>query len=191
VARFSDGWGGARLIFLWAASEATVMPIIADFLLLPMAAVSSRRFGRLLFACVAGMAAGGAAGYLWALRFPERYRRLMERLPLTPDEKIPVLQDRLQRYGVAAFLTQPFSGVPMKVWAAAAASLPIDPWRAISVFVAARAFRMALVAVVARLVVRRFHGTVRRRFLLLCGLYGATFAAVWSRMASSGRRGGD
>lgn len=176
-------------MFLWAAGEATVWPIIADFLLLPMAAVSRRRLTVPLSAALAGMALGGISGYLFSMRFPDRSRRLLHRLPLTPAEKIAVAQGYLAQHGVAAFLFQPYSGVPMKIWTVAAISLRLDPVRAVPVFIAARALRMSLVAVATRLLADRLRGVVRDHFILLSALYVAIFFAIWSRMnaASHGR----
>lgn len=191
AARFSAGPAGATVIFLWAAGEATVLPIIADFLLLPMAVVTGRRYTRPLAACIAGMTVGGIAGYLYALRFPNRYRRLVQGLPLTPDTKIAVVQERLQRHGVAVFLVQPYSGIPMKVWSAAAASIQIGPWRAIPLFVSARALRMALVALSAQFVGRRFRSVVRSQVLVLTVLYTSAFFSIWGRMIVSSRRSED
>src|SRR5438477_1726441 len=58
--RFASSRRGLGLMFAWAAGEATVWPIIPDFLLIPMAVGNRRRFSRSWAAAVAGMALGGA-----------------------------------------------------------------------------------------------------------------------------------
>lgn len=169
-------------MFVWAVAEATLWPIIPDFLLVPLVAGRRRRPATALLASIAGMALGGTAGYLVAYRFPQRACALMHRVPLTDPTDVEVVTERLRRRGPAAFLGQPYSGIPMKAWAVAGAICHISPLHATPLFVAARATRMVLVAALTQLLVTQFHRTWRDHFLLLTTLYVTLFFGIWGRM---------
>ena len=180
--RFASSRRGVALMFLWALAEATVWPIIPDFLLVPMEAANRRRRPGPLLASVAGMASGGAAGYIFAFRSPDQARAVLQHLPLARQSRLETVRERLGRSGTWSFLVQPYSGIPMKVWAVAGGSTGIPPARAIPVFVMARAIRMTLVAMTARLLAARFPKVVQNRFLLLAAGYLLLFFAIWGRM---------
>lgn len=182
-ARLASGRVGVPLMLAWAFAEATVWPIIPDFLLVPLAAVAGRRLPRLLLAAIGGMALGGAVTYLFAWFAPEPARTLLLQLPTVNERQLAFTHDRLARDGVSAFVAQPWSGVSYKVWGVVAADNGIPPWSAIPVFVLARAFRLALTGTVAWLVGRRFQPWLRDRSLAVALIYLVLFLAGWRQVA--------
>ncbi len=178
-----EGFAGSRIatwtMFLWALAEATVWPVIPDFLLAPLAAANRRRFFVPLAAAIAGSALGGVAAYLAASLLPNDAGSLLRLLPLVSARQISAAQQSLAAWGAAAFLFQPWSGVPLKVWVVVAAGQGMPPWPAIPLFIAARAVRMAGVALGARLLAGRFAGIVRDFSLSLGAIYVALFCCGW------------
>src|SRR5438270_10991959 len=79
---------GTGLMFAWALAEATVWPILPDFLLVPMVAANRRRFHVPLAAAVIGMAAGCATNVLFAYRMPRRAWGLRWHPPLVHGQQI-------------------------------------------------------------------------------------------------------
>lgn len=187
VCRAAYGWwegfaasrAGAWLMFLWALAEATVWPVIPDFLLAPLAAANRRRFAVPLAAAIAGSTLGGIVAYLVASLLPDHAGTLLRLLPLVNERQISTAEQSLTAWGVAAFLFQPWSGVPLKVWAVVAAGQGVPPWPAIPLFIAARAVRMAGIALGARLLAGRFACIVRDCSLYLGAIYVALFGCGW------------
>ena len=177
--RFATSRAGAVTMFVWAAAEATVWPLIPDALLVPLIAANRRRFYVPLLAAIAGMALAGTALYLVAFWRPEAAHEFMGRVPLVTDGQFADAERWLAEDGVRAFLRQPWSGVPFKVWAVVAGGLEISPWQAIPTFIAARALRMAVVATLARVLAGRFTGLLRGHALLVGALYVVLFLAGW------------
>jgi 1-acyl-sn-glycerol-3-phosphate acyltransferase len=187
--RSFDAWecwsasaGSTRLQCVWAMAEATVWPILADFLLVPLVLGRPRRAGKHLAGAVSGMALGGIGLYLFAFQWPARSRRLLHRLPTVHAAAIERAEKDLAAHGLAAFLFQPVSGIPFKVWALLAGSEGRSPLRAIPLFIVARAGRMAIVALAARLIGLRYRPFLRDYFLILMTLYLAGFLYVWRRL---------
>jgi 1-acyl-sn-glycerol-3-phosphate acyltransferase len=173
---------GTVLMFVWAFAEATVWPLIADFAMGPMTLVDRRRFPHALAASVAGMATGGIVTYLFAFRSPTRAMHVLERLPIVNADDVGRVEERLRRHGPKAFWLQPYSGIPMKVWAVAAGRLGLSPWKVIPTFIAARALRMTLVTILTRKILGRFVCRMRSAFLPVTALYWITFFSLWRRM---------
>src|SRR3989440_2981457 len=174
--RFASSRLGTRLMFAWALAEATVWPIVPGFLLIPLAAANRRRFHVPLAAAVTGMAVGGATTVLFAYRAPRHAWGLLRHLPLVQEQQIDVARGHLAAHGTAAFLYQPWSGVPSKIWAVVAGSERPNPWLAIAALVIARSLRMALLAGAARLLAGRFTGAVRDHSIFLAATYVALFS---------------
>jgi membrane protein YqaA with SNARE-associated domain len=166
-------------MFGWAFAEAMVWPVIPDVLLVPMAIANRRRFYVPLGAAIAGSALGGTALYLAATLLPDPAGTLLQLLPLVSERQITAAQTSLAAWGAAALLAQPWSGVPLKVWALVAVMHGIAPWPAIPLFIGARAVRMALVALAARLLGHVFAGFIRDIWLYLAALYLGLFGVGW------------
>lgn len=176
---FAASRAGVWLMFLWALAEAIVWPVIPDFLLAPLAAANRRRFAVPLAAAIAGSTLGGMVAYLVASLLPDHAGTLLRLLPLVSERQISAAQQSLAIWGAAAFLFQPWSGTPLKVWVVVAAGQGMPPWPAIPLFIAARAVRMAGVALGARLLAGRFARIVRDFSLYLGAIYVALFCGGW------------
>src|SRR5919206_3654318 len=179
---------GTRLMFAWALAEATVWPILPDFLLIPMAAANRRRFHVPLAAAVTGMAIGGATTVLFAYRAPRHAWGVLRQLPLVHEQQIDIARGHLAAHGTAAFLFQPWSGVPSKIWAVVAGAERPNPWPAIAALVIARSLRMALLAGAARLLAGRFAGAVRDHSIFLAATYVTVFSVGLWRISRTPRQ---
>ena len=173
--RFASGRGAVALMFSWAFAEATISPLIPDVLLAPLAAGNRRRFHVPLTASAAGSAAGGVLMFLFASRSPRRATTLLDRLPLVHERHVEKARRQLARRGAGAFLVQPWSGVPFKVWAVVAGSEGISPRRAIPLSIAARSARMSVFAAAAAFLAGRFARPLRDFSLVVAALYVALF----------------
>ena len=117
---------------------------------------------------------------LFAYRAPRRAWGLLRHLPLVHEQQIDVARGHLAAHGTAAFLFQPWSGVPSKIWAVVAGAERSNPWLAIAALVIARSLRMALLAGAARLLAGRFAGAVRDHSIFLAATYVALFSfGLW------------
>jgi membrane protein YqaA with SNARE-associated domain len=173
-------------MFAWALAEATVWPILPDFLLVPMVAANRRRFHVPLAAAVTGMAAGCATTVLFAYRAPRHAWGLLRHLPLVSEQQIDVARGHLVAHGTAAFLFQPWSGVPSKIWAVVAGAERRNPWPAIAALVIARSLRMAVLAGAARLLAGRFARAIRDHSIFLAATYVTVFSVGLSRIFRRG-----
>jgi membrane protein YqaA with SNARE-associated domain len=179
-------------MFAWALAEATVWPILPDFLLIPMAAANRRRFHVPLAAAVLGMAAGCATTVLFAYRAPRRAWGVLRQLPLVHEQQIDVARRHLAAHGTAAFLFQPWSGVPSKIWAVVAGAERTNPWPALPALVIARSLRMAVLAGAARMLAGRFGGAIRDHSIVLAATYVGVFSfGLWRISQPTGRASRD
>lgn len=181
--RLYDGWRGfagsraaAILIFVWAMGEATVFPILADFLLAALLIVVPARRWILIGACIGGMALGGIVTVLVARSAPGFALDVLRDLPLVTESHIERARRGLAEHGVAGFVVQPVSGIPFKVWAVMAGQQALTPWLVIPAFIAARSARMALIAIGTGLLGRRLASSLRDWFVLVAGAYVLLFA---------------
>jgi membrane protein YqaA with SNARE-associated domain len=183
--RWSSSRPGLATLFVWAVAEATVWPILPDFLLVPMALGNRRRFYLPLAAAALGMAVGGTCLYLFSYWQPHRALALLAHLPTIRAAKITGARSYLAAHGVAGFLYQPWSGIPFKVWAIVGGTGSLNPFLVIPTFIAARTFRMAIFASLARVFAGRFAGFVRDFFLFLVIIYLALFFFGWWELLRS------
>ena len=186
-----DGWSrfvlsrtGLVVMFLWAAAEATVWPVIPDFLLVPMALGARRRAAAPFLAALAGMALGGTVTFLAAFFDPHQTLSLLRHLPLVTKPQIDGARARLLHDGVRAFWFQPWSGIPFKVWAVLAGGMHLNAPLVIPTFIVARGLRMALFATVAGLLSSRFTRFFRDFSLFLAVIYVAFFLYGWWQVMS-------
>ena len=176
-ARFAGSRAAVVLLFAWAFAEATVWPILADFLLVALALAVPGRLRVLLPAIVAGMALGGLVSVLTAHQFPAFAMDVVRELPLVRDVQVERARDLLDEHGAfLGFLYQPISGVPFKIWAAVAGDERLPPGVVITAFVLGRSARMLAtggVAAGAGHLLRRY---VRDWFAAIAPLYVLAFA---------------
>ncbi len=180
--RWSASTDSVRLLFGWAIAEATVWPILPDFLPIPLVLGKPRRVAGFLAAAVGGMTLGGIGLYLFAFRWPAEALRLLYHLPTVRASAIDRARKDLAAHGLAAFLFQPVSGVPFKVWALLAGSEGRSPLRATPLFIISRGTRMAVLALAARFVGMRFRPFLSDYFLVPATMYPAAFLYVWRRL---------
>jgi membrane protein YqaA with SNARE-associated domain len=176
---FASSWRGVAVVFLWAVAEATVWPVIPDFLLAPMVVGNRRRFHVPLAAAALGSAIGGACLYFVAYWAPDQTMDFIRRLPFVSDGQMHEAARRLMANGAWAFFLQPWSGIAFKVWVAAAASEHISPWLAIPAFTVGRAIRMTIVATVTRILAGWLSGFVRDFSIFVLAVYLGLFFYGW------------
>jgi 1-acyl-sn-glycerol-3-phosphate acyltransferase len=177
--RLASGRAGVALMFGWALAEATVWPIIPDFLLAPMAAANRRRFYLPLAASILGAAVGGVLLFLFAAHAPDGAYRVLRHVPMVHESQIAAADRELVARGAAGYFVQPWSGIPFKVWAVVGGALGLSPWRAIPAFILGRGLRMTLWATLARLLASRFPRFVRDFSLFLAAIYAVVFFYGW------------
>jgi 1-acyl-sn-glycerol-3-phosphate acyltransferase len=170
---------GVALMFGWAVAEATVWPVIPDFLLAPMAAANRRHFYVPLAASILGAAVGGVLLFLFAAYAPDGAYRVLQHVPMVRESQIAAANRELVARGAAGYFVQPWSGIPFKVWAVVGGALGLSPWRAIPAFVLGRGLRMALGATLARVLAGRFPRFVRDFSLFLAAIYAVVFFYGW------------
>ena len=185
-----ERWAASRaatgLMFAWAVAEATVWPVIPDFLLVLLVAANRRRFYVPLGAAIAGSAIGGTATFLFAYWVPEQSLDVLRGLPLVQDADIRDVQATLDEHATIAIFVQPWSGVAYKIWGVVAGVQQLSPWLVIPTFIAARAIRMTVVALAVRLLVGRFRGFVRDFSIPILLLYLLVFFYWWWRTQVAG-----
>lgn len=186
--RWASSRQGTVLMFIWAFAESTVWPIVPDFLLVPMAVGNRRRYDVPLRAAILGMAVGGTGIYLFAFYAPREASRLLPHLPTVHERAIAGARDHLHAHGIWAFLFQPWSGIPLKVWAIVGGAQGLNPLLVIPTFIVARSLRMALLATLARRLAERRIGFVRQFFPFLVMIYVTLFFAGWWRLIRPGRQ---
>jgi 1-acyl-sn-glycerol-3-phosphate acyltransferase len=167
------------LMAIWSFAEAIVWPIIPDFLLFPMVVGRSSGAGRPLAACIAGSAIGATILYGAASARPTEALRILPHLPLVFAEDIASVERRIERDGPIAYLWQPISGIPFKVWGVMGAVNSLPPEIALPIVIVARSARMVVLALVGILIGRGFAPFIRDRFIILVGLYVIIFVLGW------------
>jgi membrane protein YqaA with SNARE-associated domain len=175
---------GTIAMFIWATAEATVWPIIPDFLLLPMVVGERRRPHIPLLAAVFGSAIGGSAWHAWASIAPDAALRLLQKIPLVRPSHIAEVQARLSRAGPRSLAGQPWSGIGLKVWAPVVAASGIPFRQALPIFMASHALRMALVTALTAALSRALERWIRALALPLAVTYLAVFFRLWWRVST-------
>lgn len=154
VARFASAPRAVALVLAWAVAEALSWPLLPEFLLgvLVVAATSDgrdnsfRRAGlvtvRLTLAAAAGSLAGGALMYALAAH------GTAPPAPLTTPRMHAAAASQLAAEGAAGVRHQPFSGIPYKVYAAAAGRADVGLPEFLGASVTSRTLRIAGVGLV-------------------------------------------
>jgi membrane protein YqaA with SNARE-associated domain len=170
----------------WSFAESMIWPIIPDFLLVLLVIVQPRRARYALAACIAGSAAGASLLYCLAWTFPEAATRVLPYVPLAFEADVVSVRERVSQNGAFAFLWQPISGIPFKVWGIVGATNGVPPILALPIAILARAARMVVIAVIATLVGARFKRRIRDSWLVGLSLYVLIFALAWILTFPSG-----
>lgn len=107
----SGSGAGLVVAFAWGVAEALVWPIIPDFIVAILAVANPKRFAKIAIAAVTGSVAGGLIAYLLGgagIHFPALF---------TTRKMITNAVALMGARGSAALWSQPFSGIPYKVFA--------------------------------------------------------------------------
>ncbi len=174
----TTGWAAA-LMFVWAFAEAIFWPVIPDFLLVLIVAGNRKRFYVPLAAALAGSAFGVSLLYSLGYWFPVQGGDVLHALPLVSESQIQRVSLAVSEDGLGALWQQPWSGIPLKVWALVGAIQGIQPQLAIPVFIMTRALRMALIATLTGVVVGFCKPFVRDLSLFVLGTYLILFFYGW------------
>ena len=144
--RFAESDGAVVCAFLWAFAEATLQPLIPDLLLGVLAPGTRRKLPRLLGAALAGMLVGGCCTLAVAEMWPGTAHTIVVHLPLVHATGLAEAARTISSQGIAAaFLYQPWSGIPFKVWAVAAGMQRADPLAVLVWFAVGRTLRIVAV----------------------------------------------
>jgi membrane protein YqaA with SNARE-associated domain len=175
--RLAQGRSAPWICFVWAAGEATVWPVIPDVALFALLLAAPRRAPRLLLATTAGACLGGAMTIMAATVAPHAALAVVTHVPLVHARSIPTVQSHLDTQPLPlAFLYQPWSGIPFKLWAVLATTAGHTPYAVVPCFMLGRTCRFAAVALagagIGRLLERRLD-RIAAPLLLLCGPTGA------------------
>lgn len=176
---FCDSKRGSVLMFLWALGEAVFWPVVPDALLMPMAAGGPKRYWRLLGACILGSTLGGMAVYLLAYFDPNSAERLAPLLPLAQPFMIERASAAITEQGIAAFWTQPWSGISFRFYALLAGAYGFNPVLVVLVSTCARALRMTVLSAPIAFAVGRFPSFFRDRWACILVIFFAAFGYVW------------
>ena len=180
IARFAALRLALVVMLLWAAAEALSWPLLPEFALGVLVVALPARALRLGLAAVAGTILGGALMYAMAAS------GVAPPAPLTTARMHETVAASMAADGAAAVRAQPFSGIPYKVYGAAAghAGVGVGPFLAESLLARGpRVLGAALLlglfgAVTARW--RRLYPSYLVLFLIGFSLALATIVTSWS-----------
>ena len=170
---------------LWGFAEATLFFIVPDVPLTAVAVWRGRRAA--LVACayaVAGALAGGAVIYVWVAHDQAAVVAALDRIPAIAPGMIADARNDLARLGLGALPIGAFSGVPYKIYAAAAGAVGIGPLSFLAVSIPARAARFVAAVLAASWIDRRLRRrfSSRSRFALLGGFWVLFYAAYFAAL---------
>jgi 1-acyl-sn-glycerol-3-phosphate acyltransferase len=114
VERFAVTWYGALLAGVWAFGEALSWPLLPELLLAVVCVAVPSAGARLSLGAAVGSVLGGAAGYVLAAH------GIIAPEPVTTTRMHAAVVAQVTAHGAAAVLAQPLSGIPFKVYVAAA-----------------------------------------------------------------------
>jgi membrane protein YqaA with SNARE-associated domain len=182
--RFACGRSGTAMMLTWAIAEATVWPIIPDFLLLPMVVAERRQPHVPLFAALFGSALGGSAWHVWASVAPDTALQTLQKIPLVRPSHIAEVRARVSQTGPRSLAGQPWSGIGLKVWAPVVAAHGIPFRQSLPILMASRTLRMALVTALSAVLSRALERWIRELALPLAVTYLVVFFRLWWGVAT-------
>lgn len=171
------------IALLWGFAEATLFFVIPDVWITRVALRSWRESLVATAFAIAGALAGGALVYAWGAHDPGSVRAMFDALPAISPELIDSIAMRWREMGVWAPLVGAFSGVPYKLYAAAASDVVGLPLFLL-LSVLARGARFVVFASVAHVAARWATPRLGERRVLvvwLC-LWAVGYTLYWLRM---------
>lgn len=142
VRTFARSRAALVAVFAWAFAEALVWPIVPDIAVAALVLAAPRRIVPVAAAAIAGSVAGGLAAFVLA------NPALLDHVPLVTDRMQTESLAQMTERGAAGIWSQPFSGIPYKVYAAHAAGAGIDAPEFVLFSTLARGARLIQVAAV-------------------------------------------
>jgi 1-acyl-sn-glycerol-3-phosphate acyltransferase len=169
VARLAHSRAGLVLVAVWAVAEALCWPLVPEFALAVLAVAAPRRAPKLALTAAISSIAGGAIMYLLAAH------GITPPAPLTTPRMHTTVTGQFASEGAAAVAHQPLSGIPYKVYGAAAGHTHIGLIPFLAASIPARGARI----LAAGLVLGAF-GAIAHRLRRLYPYYLATFAVIFA-----------
>jgi 1-acyl-sn-glycerol-3-phosphate acyltransferase len=139
VAAFAASWVGLVTIALWAFGEAVMWPLLPEFALVILALAAPRQSVRLALVGAAASVVGGAVMYGLAAH------GVSLPAPLTTARMHATAAQMVADDGAKAMAGQPMSGIPYKVFGAAAGRAHVGAVAFMAASVPARGLRILLV----------------------------------------------
>jgi membrane protein YqaA with SNARE-associated domain len=183
----ASGRAGLVVCFVWAIAEATVWPVIPDVaLFLLIIAVPQRAF-KLALATATGSAIGGMMTVSVSALAPSVALAMVLHVPLIHVRSIATVHQYLGSHSLLiAFLHQPWSGIPFKLWAVLAVAGGHQPLPVVLCFVFGRTVRFAAVTLVAFALGRLVARSLRDIALPLLLIVGPPAVVLFYRIAIAG-----
>jgi 1-acyl-sn-glycerol-3-phosphate acyltransferase len=178
VAAFAGSWAGRVTVALWAFGEAMVLPLLPEFALVVLGLAAPRQAARLALVAAAASLAGGAAMYALAAQ------GVAVPAPLTTPRMHETATAAVAAQAAAAIHDQPMSGIPYKVYAAAAGRTHIGISSFIAASAPARGLRIIVVGGLAGLLGAALMRW-RRWYPAFLGLFVTVFTAGLAAVVQS------
>jgi membrane protein YqaA with SNARE-associated domain len=179
LARFANGRGGPLALFLWAAAEAVVLPVIPDVLLGLLVLAAPRRFLILFAALCLGSLTGSLLLYGLTVTDPEALRHLLLGLPGINEPMLTAASQTVAS-GNPSRLLLFGPGTPLKVFTFAWANGAVSPIGFLPAVILNRMSRIAPLALAQAGMGALAPGFLRRHERLVLGLYVAAYAVVYT-----------
>lgn len=181
------GRAGLVVCFAWAVAEATVWPVLPDVALFLLIVAAPQRAWKLALATATGSAIGGMVTLAASVLAPNVALAVVLHVPWIHARSIATVQQYLDTHSLlVAFLHQPWSGIPFKLWAVLAAAGGHQPLAVLPCFVIGRTLRFAAVALAAFLLGRLVARSLRDIALPLLLVAGPPAAVLFYRIAVAG-----
>lgn len=143
IARFAGSPVGLVTVFAWAVAEALVWPLLPEVALAVLGVAAPRRAVRLALVAALGSLTGGALMYALAAH------GTVLPAPLTTGRMHATALAQLRSEGAGAVAHQPMSGIPYKVYGAAAGHTGVGLLPFLWASLPARSLRILAVGVLA------------------------------------------
>ncbi len=168
------------LVLVWAAAEAIVWFVIPEFLLLLVIFMKVKRKTQLVVYDVIGTVIGTVIAL--ALNLPNS---ALIKLPYVYEKMIVNVNDWFGEYGMLGIFFQPFSGVPYKVFNAAAVDFGFFLPAFILLAVIARMLRYLVVYEITKALYPFVHKFVRKHYAILFAMAIAIFTALLMKVSQT------
>ncbi len=181
MASVAGSRAGAIAVAVWAFAEASVWPLVPEFLLAILLVAAPRRAPKLALIAATSSLVGGAATYLLASH------GVMLPAPLTTPRMHSVAAVQLSTEGAGALAHQAWSGIPFKVYGAAAGTAHVGLLPFLASAATARGLRIFVVGLLLGLfglVTRRWRRWYPAYLVSFVAIFGSGLASVlsyWSR----------